>query len=526
MHSLQIKVDHLIQIIVGLLYGVAKWMVFILIAIVSTTGFSQTLTKQEIKDAALRYHPIAIKALNEFLLLPNNGLHAEQTKQNLEWCVQAMKKRKFETRVLFSEQVPHIYAQRVFNPKLPWVLFYLQIDGQPADSANWNQKNPYLATLKRKVHDHWEIMDWGNRNEYDPEWRIFARSVSDSKGPAMAFLSALDILMERKMNPEFNIKIIMDFQEEMGSPTLPQLVRNNKELFKASMILIMDGTRHVSNLPTLNFGARGIATIKLKVFGAKGELHSGQYGNYAPNPVFKLAKLLAGMKDDAGRVTIPGYYDGVTISDQERALINDMPGDEESLRKTLGISMPDGVGHTYEESLQYPSLNVRGIRAGSVDDAVRTIIPAEAIAELDLRLVPETDGEKLVGLIKDYISAQGYYFVKGKPTDEERATYANLISFDYEIGSKPFRTDLNSPAGIWLGSAMDRTFGIGHYVKQRTTGGSQPIEPFITTLGIPAISIRIPNPDNNIHAADENLRIGNFIEGIQMCLGILTQKMK
>ncbi len=525
MHSLQIKVHHFIQVIRHV-HGIMKWMLLILVVILSTTGFSQTLTKQEINDAAHRYYPKAITVLNEFLLLPNNGLHPEQTKQNLEWCVQAMKKRKFETQILFSEQVPHVYAQRVFNPKLPWVLFYLQIDGQPADSANWSQRNPYQAALKRKVNNHWEIIDWGTRNEYDPEWRIFARSVSDSKGPAMAFLSALDILIERGITPEFNIKIIMDFQEEMGSSTLPQLVSNNKELFEASMILIMDGTRHVSNLPTLNFGARGIATIKLNVFGAKNELHSGQYGNYAPNPVFKLAKLLAGMKDDSGRVTIPGYYDDIHLSDKEKALINDMPGDEGSLKNMLGIADPDHVGNTYEESLQYPSLNVRGIKAASVADEVRTIIPAEAIAELDLRLVPETDGEKLVMLIKDYISAQGYYFVKGKPTDDERAKYANLISFEYEIGSKPFRTDLNSPVGVWLGSAMDRTFGIGNYVKQRTTGGSQPIEPFITTLNIPAVSIRIPNPDNNIHAADENLRIGNFIEGIQMCLGILTQKMK
>lgn len=503
-----------------------KCVLLILPVILSSTGFSQTLSRQEIRDAALRDYPKAITTLNEFLLLPNNGLYVEQTKQNLEWCVRAMKNRKFETRILVSNDVPHLYAQRVFNPKLPWVLFYLQMDGQPADSANWSQKNPYQATLKRKVNDHWESMDLGTRNEYDPDWRIFARSVSDSKGPAIAFLSALDILMERKINPEFNIKIIMDFQEEMGSPSLPSLVKNNQDLFLARMVLIMDGTRHVSNLPTLNFGARGIATIRLKVFGAKNELHSGQYGNYAPNPVFKLARLLADMKDDSGRVTIPGYYDDVHLSNQEKALINDMPGDEKTLTTTLGIAAPDHVGNTYEESLQYPSLNVRGLKAAAVGSEVRTIIPSVAIAELDLRLVPETDGEKMVMLVKNFIAAQGYYFVMDQPTDEERASHANLISFEYEIGSKPFRADLNSPAGVWLGSAMDRTFGKGNYVKQRTTGGSQPIEPFITTLTIPAVSIRIPNPDNNIHAADENLRIGNFIEGIQMCLGILTQKMK
>jgi acetylornithine deacetylase/succinyl-diaminopimelate desuccinylase-like protein len=486
---------------------------------------AQSLSQQDIESAANKYLPTAISGLNEFLLLANNSNSPAQIRQNLTWCVEAMKKQGFETRILYSKDVPHVYAQRQYSSRLPWVLFYLQIDGQLADSANWNQKNPYEATLKRNVNGQWQSISWTQPNGYDPAWRIFARSASDSKGPAMALLSSLDILKELKVTPAFNIKIIMDFQEELGSPLLPQLVTANKDLLQAKMVLIMDGTRHVSNLPTLNFGARGIATIQLKVFGPRNDLHSGQYGNYAPNPVFTLAQLLAGMKDDSGRVLIPHYYDGVDLSEQELAMINEMPGDDNKLNKKLGIARPDQVGHTYEESLQYPSLNIRGISAGSVEDEVRTIIPSQAIVELDLRLVPETDGERMVSLIKNYIADQGFYFVKDSPTEEERDKFNKLISFEYRIGSKPFRTDLNSWAGVWLGKAMDRTFGQGQYVKQRTTGGSQPIESFITTLNIPAVSLRFPNPDNNIHAANENLAIGSFLEGIQMCLGVLTQKM-
>jgi acetylornithine deacetylase/succinyl-diaminopimelate desuccinylase-like protein len=492
---------------------------------VSSSLVSQSLSHQDIEKAANKYLPKAISKLNEFLLLPNNSKSSDQVNQNLIWCVEAMKQRGFETKILYSKDVPHVYAQRQYSAKLPWVLFYLQIDGQPVDSANWDQANPYEATLKKNVNGQWQSISWTQPNGYNPEWRIFARSASDSKGPAMALLSSLDILKELKITPTFNIKIIMDFQEELGSPLLPQLVTANKDLLQAKMVLIMDGTRHVSNLPTLNFGARGIATIQLKVFGPQNDLHSGQYGNYAPNPVFTLAQLLAGMKDDSGRVLIPHYYDGVNLSDQELAMINEMPGDDAILNRKLGIARPDQVGHTYEESLQYPSLNVRGIRAGSVEDEVRTIIPSQAIAELDLRLVPETDGERMVNLIKNYIADQGFHFVKGAPTEEERDKFSKLISFEYRIGSKPFRTDLNSWSGVWLGNAMDRTFGQGKYVKQRTTGGSQPIESFITTLNIPAVSLRFPNPDNNIHAANENLAVGSFLEGIQMCLGVLTQKM-
>ncbi len=504
-----------------------KLILIVFFLILGTNSISAQ-TKMDGKTISFLAHQNLQKSLTElreFLQLANNGEDPEQIRKNLEWCLQALKTRKFETSVLISNGVPYVYAKHMYDPKKPWILIYMQIDGQPTDDTNWDQPDPFKAELKQLKNEKWERLDW-NQAQMNPDWRIFARSASDSKGPSIAFLSALDILAEKKIAPEFNIKLILDFQEEMGSPSLPELVLKNKELFQAKRLLIMDGTRHVSNLPTLTFGARGIVTITLKVFGAKTELHSGQYGNFAPNPALRLAQLIGGMTDDKGRVTIPGFYDGIQLSLKEKELINDMPGNDEDILRRIGIARADQVGETYEESLQYPSLNIRGLKAASVGKEARTVIPSEAIAEIDIRLVPESDGERLVSLIKNFIVSRGYHFVNESPTQEERLQYSNLISFQYEMGSKPFRTDLNSETGIWLSSAMDRTFGAGNYVKQRTTGGSQPIEPFITSLALPAVSIRIPNPDNNIHAANENLRIGNFVEGIQACLGILTEKLK
>ncbi|MBT8315636.1 MAG: M20/M25/M40 family metallo-hydrolase, partial [Maribacter sp.] len=198
--------------------------------------------------------------------------------------------------------------------------------------------------------------------------------------------------------------------------------------------------------------------------------------------------------------------------------------DREQLLEILGIAQPESVGGTYQEALQYPSLNVRGLRAAWVEDEVRTIIPAEALAEIDMRLVPETPAERQIELVKEFIASQGYYILKSEPTHKERRTHTKLIKIASRVGSKPFRTDLNSQLGNWLGSAMEHVFGKGNYIRMQSTGGSQPIAPFISVLGIPAISVRIPNPDNNIHAPDENLRLGNFHEGLKMCLGILTQK--
>lgn len=487
---------------------------------------AQSLSKTAIKKAAKESLLPSIETYKEFLAIPNIGSYKKHRNDNVDWCVQTFDALNFKTQILTSDGIPHVLAERTIDPNYKTILFYLQIDGQPVDSTKWNQPHPFKPVLKAKKDGQWEIIDWSNlATNYDPDYRVFARSSSDSKGPAMAFITALQILKEKRIEPTFNLRVIMDFQEELGSPTLPKLVEEKRDLFAAEMMLIMDGTRHLSNLPTLTFGCRGLATVTLKVFGAKRALHSGQYGNFSPNPALKMAQLLGGMKDKNGWVTIPHFYDGVYLSEEEKKSINDLPENLEDIKKSLGIAEIDNVGATYQEALQYPSLNIRGLQSAWVGKEKRTIVPAEAIAEIDMRLVPETPGERQVQLLKKYIENQGFQILDSLPTDAERQQYPNLIQMEHRIGSKPFRTDMNGPLGKWLGEAMQHVYG-SNYIKMRTTGGSQPIAPFITTLGIPAVSIRIPNPDNSIHAPNENFRIGNYLEGIETCLSILVKELK
>ncbi len=488
-------------------------------------GLAQLKTAPEIQQATRDQFPQAIQDLRTFLSMPNDGKYPEQIKTNLDWVTKAFEERGFKTQLITTPGAPHVFAEKRFVKKGKTVLFYLQIDGQPVDTSEWQQKSPFIAALKEERNGKWEEIDWNNFNtDFNADWRIFARSASDSKGPAMCFLSALSILEKYKVKPNFNIKVIMDFQEELSSPQLKWVVQNHTDLLRANMVLIMDGTRHVSNLPTLCFGARGIATATLKVYGPRNALHSGQYGNYAPNPVFAMSKLLAGLKDEQGKVTLPGFYDGIKLSDADKLALNDIPEDMNEINQTLGISKPDGVGATYQEAMQYPSLNVRGLRAAWVGKEVRTIIPEEAIAEIDMRLVVESPGEKLMGLLKDYVEQQGFHLVDSEPTDEDRMKYPKLASMTYKIGSQPFRTDIDTELGDWLSRAHSRLFE-NDFVKMRTTGGSQPIAPFIQTLDIPAVSVRIPNPDNSIHSPNENIRLGNFFEGIETMVGVLTEKL-
>ena len=498
---------------------------FILLWITLSALSAQTLLPSEIKQAARQSLDHSLLQYRQFLSIPNIGSFPEQRQANVDWCVQQFNQLGFETQVLHSKEIPHVLATWEINPNYETLLFYLQIDGQPVDSSEWNQPHPFKPVLKKKMDKEWQIVDWSILADgFDPDLRVFARSASDSKGPAMTFITALQILQQKGIQPKFNIKVIMDFQEELGSPTLSPLVESKRDLFQAKMMLIMDGTRHVSNLPTLTFGARGIATVQLRVFGAVRNLHSGQYGNFAPNPVFHLARVLGQLKDENGRVLIPHFYDGVHLSNAEKALINSVPEDLAMLKKSLGIATIDSVGTTYQEALQYPSLNIRGLKAAWVEQEVRTLLPNEAIAEIDMRLVPETPGERQVQLLQDFLQLKGFHLIDSLPTVAERQTYPKLMQFTYKLGSKPFRTNMQSPIGDWLSKAMDYIFGDRH-IKMRTTGGSQPIAPFITTLGLPAVSVRIPNPDNSIHAPNENLRLGNYLEGIETCLSILVQEM-
>jgi len=483
---------------------------------------AQLTTSTEIEAASTRQFPLAVKQLREFVAVPNDGHFPEQIQANIDWVTPYLERLGLATEVIRINDVPFVLAQRIYHPDRKTVLFYLQIDGQPVDVSEWDQIDPFTVTLKHKnSNGEWQEVE---DTDLGPENRLFGRSTSDSKGPALSLLNAFAILNGEGVTPAYNVKLILDFQEEMSSPQLPELVRTNKNKLAADRLVVMDGTRHVSNLPTLTFGARGIATTTLRVFGPRQPMHSGQYGNFVPNPVFRLSKLLAGMKDDDGRVLIPGWYDGISLSEAEKKAMNAVPENSDSIAARIGIARPEQVGGTYQEALAYPTLNVRGLKAAYVGGAARTIIPDEAIAMIDIRLVPESDGVRLLKLLRDYVENSGYHLVDEEPTEAERRKHDKIAALYGKMKYAAYRTPFDSDIGHWLNRALIRTFD-ARPVNMRTTGGSQPISPFIKALGLPAVSVRIPNPDNNIHAANENLRLGNYLEGIRTCVGVLTEEL-
>ncbi|WP_291786427.1 M20/M25/M40 family metallo-hydrolase [Cecembia sp.] len=494
-------------------------------------SFGQAVAQKKAKidlDAVTEAHFLrGIGILNELLSIPNDSNDPEQLVPNIEWCESNLSTRNWQVSRLETSGFPLLFAEKTVPKAKKTVLFYFHIDGQPVDRKRWNQADPYQPVLKRQsTSGQWEAIPMEMlQSQFDPEWRIFARSSSDDKGPFAMFLTAWDAMVEQKLTPNYNLKIILDFEEEIGSPHLPEAVVRHKETLAADMMLIMDGPRHLSNEPTLSFGARGISQITLKVFGPRAAQHSGHYGNYAPNPAFRLTQILASMKDDEGRVVIPGFYDGIVLTDTEREILAQVPDDEDEIQMKLGIGSVDKVGGTYQESLQYPSLNIRGMSSGWVGDEVRTIVPADATAEIDIRLVPESDPERLFGLIRGHIEDQGYYILEGRdPTDEERQRFPKLLKWEGSISYQAFRTPFDSEPGIWLNKAMVRAFG-KEPIKKRISGGSLPIAPFVDALEVPAVTVVTVNSDNNQHGPDENIRLGNYKEGIKTALAILTEDL-
>jgi len=477
-------------------------------------------------EIANHYAQVSLDDFLELLAIPNDAFMSESIEKNVQWMEKAFNDRDFKTTRLETPTAPLLLAEKAKKDAKKTVLIYLQLDGQPVDPSKWQQESPWKPVLKEQNKEGgWNIISSKKlKEEIDPEWRIFGRSASDAKGPVVAFLAALDAMKALKKEPNFNLKIIMDFEEEQGSPQLPTAVEKYKEALAAEMLIIFDGPRHISNRPTLTFGARGIATITLTVYGPVVPQHSGHYGNYAPNPAFRLMQLIASMKDNQGRVTIAGYYDGIELDKKTKVILQQVPDDEAVMRKKLGISEIDAVANNYQEAIQYPSLNVRGLSSGWIGRRVRTIIPATATAEIDVRTVIESDPERLIQLIRTHIEEQGYHLLDREPTAEEREKYPKMAFFRSKISYGAFRTDFDSEVGQWLDRSLTKTFGTAP-IKIRTSGGSIPISPFVNALGIPAVTVPTVNRDNNQHSPNENIRLGNYLEAVQTFLGILMEEL-
>lgn len=463
-----------------------------------------------------------IDQIVDFVSLPNDANDLADINRNIFWLEKEFAQRGFNTSVLPTSGAPLFFAALPQKQGLKTILLYMHFDGQGVDPAKWDQADPYQVVLKSPDREGWQERPFTDINDSIPsDWRLFGRSTSDDKGPIVALLNAFDLSVKRGVPLAYNIKVILDSEEEKSSAPLAQAVVTYKELLDADILVINDGPLHPSGAPTLIYGCRGITTMELTTYGPALPQHSGHYGNFAPNPALSLAQLLASMKDERGRVLIPGYYDGISISDQVNQVLAAVPDRTEIIAKNLGFAQPDAVGSFYQQSLQYPSLNIRGMSAAWVGDQARTIVPATATAALDLRLVVESDGHRLKKLVKQHIEKQGFTLLDHVPSEQERARFPKIVTVTEGSVTDAFRTDLSLPFGQTLTAQMESWFG-APVVQIRTMGGTVPIAPFVNALQIPAYIVPLVNADNNQHSPNENITLGQVAYGIKFFERLLT----
>ena len=494
------------------------------VLLASGVARGEPLAADDIRRAVDNNIDAAVTLYRQFLALPNDALQPDDIEALVAWMEGAFGERGFRTQRIPTSGNPALFAERRHDAAAKTVLVYLQADGQPVDPSAWAQADPFVPVLKtRDEQGNWQQLPWEVLDErFDPDWRVFARSASDSKGPMAQFMMAVELLDKLDAAPSYNLKVIVDTEEELGSPNLAAAIRAHRELLAADLLLIFDGPPHASNRPTVTFGARGIMTATLVAYGPRVAQHSGHYGNFVPNPAFDLARILASLKSPDGVVKVPGFYDGVSLSDHDKAVLSRVPDDEEQILADMGLVRAESVAPSLQEAIQYPSLNIRGMSAAWVGEQARTIIPPTATAELDIRLVTESDPERLMGLLRAHIESLGYTVLDRAPTGDQRRQFDRVVSLDHELSYGAFRSDMDSAAGRMARAGLEALYG-AEPILIRTMGGSIPIAPIIEALDVPAAIVPTVNIDNNQHSPNENLRLGNFVEGIAMLMAVLGQ---
>ena len=452
------------------------------------------------------------------LAIPNIASDKENIRRNADHLSAMFRTRGFATELLETDGNPLVYGELKVDGARRTLLFYAHYDGQPVEPSGWKQANPFVPVLRVGGRD---VAAAGELAVFDPESRLYARSSSDDKAPIVALCAALDALKASSLAPSSNIRIILDGEEEAGSPSLVPAIGRYREKLTADLMVVLDGPQHNSGRPTVAYGARGIARADLTVFGPKVGVHSGNYGNWIPNPAQRLASLLTSMKADDGRVLIDGFNDGIAaLTPQEARMLEDVPDDAAAMLRTFGVAAPEQAYVKLQRALQYPTLNIRGLASAFVGAGARTIIPESATASIDIRLVKETPADAMIEKLRAHVRKQGYHLVDSTPDDATRMKYSKIARL-LPIGeaTNAFRTSPSNPQAQALAASIRAA--IGEPVHLRTLGGTVPIAPFIETLGFPAVSVPTVNFDNNQHEENENLRLGNLFEGIVTIAAIL-----
>lgn len=467
-----------------------------------------------------------VRELAEFLAIPNLASDSAAIRRNAAWLAQALERRGVQAQLLETDGAPPAVLGRLTVPGATrTVVLYAHYDGQPVDASEW-RSGPWTPTLRSGPLDRSprDLPLVPVRGRYDPEWRLFARSAGDDKSPIVAALAALDALRDQGMSPTVNLTFFFEGEEERSSPHLRQTLTRHAALLRADAWIFLDGPVHQSRRHQLVLGVRGVAGFQLTVYGPRRALHSGHYGNWAPNPALLLAHLVASMRDADGRIMIPDFYSDVRpITSAERAALAALPDVDAALRAELGLAATEASNAPNAERILLPALNVQGLSAGRTGEQSANAIQPEATASFDFRLVPDQTPDRLRRLLVAHLEGQGYHVVEAEPDSATRARYPRIVRLQWRGGYPATRIAPDHPAVRAVAAAVQPALD-QPLLLLPTSGGSLPMHHFAEVLGAPLITFPLVNHDNNQHAANENLRLANLWDAVEL-LGVLMVRL-
>ncbi len=382
-------------------------------------------------------------------------------------------------RIMPTDGLPVVYGERIAGHDANTILIYGHYDVQPPEPFEEWITPPFEPTIR--------------------DGRIYARGVGDNKGQFLAHILAIKLLDDLGQLPRVNIKFLLEGEEESSSPNLPAFVERNRDLLAADLLYAADGPMHPSNRPIVFFGLRGNLKMELVATGTVRDLHSGNFGGPAPNPIWKLVDLLGTMRLPDERVAIEGFYEKVLPpSDYEREVMARVPFDEQAMKDYLGIEKfagPPDLSY-YEKTMFQPTLNISGIAGGYAGKGAKSVIPSKAILKLETRMVPDQGPDEIFAKIERHV-----------------LRYAPDITIRKLAGTHPSKTSPELPVSQMVVQAITDAWGTAPVVMP-LIGGSSPNYLFTNVLGLPAVWTTYANADEGNHAPNENMTIDAFLSGI------------
>jgi acetylornithine deacetylase/succinyl-diaminopimelate desuccinylase-like protein len=427
-----------------------------------------------------------VDELKAYLAIPSISAlpaHHGDVVRCAEWTAEEMKRIGLAgVKLLDTPGNPVVYGEWLGAAGAPTILFYGHYDVQPVDPLDLWTSPPFEATVR--------------------DGEIYARGSADDKGQIFMHFKAIEAWLKQTGSLPVNIKVFLEGEEEVGSTHLDKFVAENRELLKADVVVISDSPMFDRGVPSICYGLRGLAYFQIDVRGTSSDLHSGSFGGAVANPACVLGQIVAQRKDRGGRIEVPGFYDDVReLKDEERAEWKRLPFNETRYRKELGAPRLFGESgySTLERVWARPTFEVNGLLSGFTGDGAKTVIPATAMAKVSMRLVPDQLPDKIAELFEAYLKK-----ISPKTVD---------VKLTRMHGGKPWMAAFDNPYVQAAGRAIEQGFGKSPVFNRE--GGSIPVvSTFQEVLGVPSVLFGVGLPDENAHAPNEKLDLGNFHNGV------------